>query len=148
MIIFLLSLFSLVIPAVKIAHPDPSYEVMIGEMVSFQCEAVISFVRNYTVNIHDNITFECVATGIPSPFITWYRNETVLNNTADLRVTTSELSDSVITMNSNGDTVFTVIRTLTVTISEDGDSGSYKCRASNEVGEDSIEFGLIVQSKL
>lgn len=137
-------------PVVTIVYPDPSYEIVIEEMVSFQCTAVVSFIRNYTVNFRDNITFECVAIGNPPPLITWYKNETELNSTTDHRVTTSELSNSMIVMDSNGDQFFSVNRTLTIAISEDTDSGSYECRASNEdiPGQGSMEFGLIVQSKL
>lgn len=144
-------LYLVVTPVVTIVLPDPSYAIMVGELVSFQCAAVVSFMRNYTVNIQDNITFECVAMGIPPPLtITWYRNGTELNNTTDLRVTSSEPSDSMVVMDSNGELVFAVSRTLTIAISEDNDSGYYECRASNEAipGEGSTEFELTVQSKL
>ena len=90
---------------------------------------------NYTVNMTNEVTFECVATGIPPPSITWYRNGTELDS-----------NDTCVTFK---DLIFEITRTLTLVMTEDGDSGIYKCRASNEAtpGEDSMAFELIVQSK-
>ena len=104
---------------------------------------------SYTVNIDDSVTFQCVATGIPPPTITWYRNGTELSNSSNSRVTfgphyvSSELD-------INDGTVYSVNRTLTLRMSEDEDHGRYECRARNEanLAEDSVEFELIVQCKL
>ena len=116
-------------PMVMSVYPDPSQ-------------------LNYTVDMTDEVTFECVATGIPPPSITWYRNGTELdsNNT---RVTFNDPSNAVTVMDSEGEMIFEITRTLILNMTEDGDSGIYECRASNEAtpGEDRIVFELIVQSK-
>ena len=100
---------------------------------------------NYQVNMENNVTFICVATGVPPPSITWFRNGTELNKTTDHRVILGQLSNPV----SDENMVYTVNRTLILGLSEDGDSGSYECMASNDAtpAEDSMEFDLVVQSK-
>ena len=116
-------------PMVTSVYPDPSQ-------------------MNYTVNMTDEVTFECAATGIPPPSITWYRNGTELdsNNT---RVTFNDPSGAVTVMDDEGEMIFEITHTLTLDMTEDRDSGIYECRTSNEAtpGEDSMEFELIVQSK-
>ena len=98
---------------------------------------------NYTVNMGDVVTFQCEATGIPAPSITWLRNGTEL---VGPRYTLSEPSQLSLT---NGEMVFQTARNLTLTRTEDGDTGVYDCMASNGAtpGEDTGSFELIVQSK-
>ena len=52
-------------------------------------------------------------------------------------------------MDDDGEIIFEVTRTLTLDMTEDGDSGTYECRASNDAtpGEDRRTFELVVQSK-
>ena len=97
---------------------------------------------NYRINITDIVTFQCVATGIPSPSITWFRNGTELSNS---RVTLNDPSERTAT----GEMILQTTRTLDLSMTEDGDSGSYECRASNNAtpGEDSESFEVVVQSK-
>ena len=102
-------------------------------------------VMNYTVNLTDTATFQCVATGIPAPSITWFRNGTELDS-SDPRVTFNDPSGEL-TTDGQGEMIFEVTRTLTLGMSEDEDSGSYECRASNDAGEDWESFELVVQSK-
>ena len=97
----------------------------------------------------DEVTFYCMVSGIPPPSITWYRNGTVLNDT---RVVINDPSDSTTILNDDGEIItYYVNRTLTLRMSEDRDSGSYECSASNEAtpatGDDSMAFELIVQSR-
>lgn len=102
---------------------------------------------NYTVNMGEEITFYCVASGIPPPSITWYRNGTELNGAS---VIINDTSDPTTVMDDNGEIItYYINRTLTLRMSEEGDSGSYECSASNEAipGYDSMAFELIVQSK-
>ena len=103
---------------------------------------------SYTVNVGEAVTFECVATGIPPPSITWYRNGTELDNN-NTRVTFNYTSGAVTVMDGEGEMIFEITRTLILNTTEDGDSGIYECRASNEAipGDNSMEFELIVQSK-
>ena len=100
---------------------------------------------NYTVNMGDVVTFQCVATGIPAPFITWFRNGTELSNS---RVTLNDPSGST-DIDGDGEMILQTSRTLNLNMTENGDSGSYECRASNDAtpGEDSESFEVIVQSK-
>ena len=100
---------------------------------------------SYTVNMGDVVTFQCVATGIQAPSITWFRNGTELSNS---RVTLGDPSEGT-TTNGDGEIILQTTRTLNLSMTEDGDSGSYECRASNNAtpGEDSESLELIVQSK-
>lgn len=105
---------------------------------------------DYTINMGDSVTFYCEATGIPPPSIAWYRNGTKFDNITNSRVTLSQSSTPIPEIDKSGAImVYSVNRTLTLMMSEDADSGSYECRASNEAipGENSVKFVLIVQSK-
>ena len=99
----------------------------------------------YTVNMEDVVTFQCVATGIPAPSITWFRNGMELSNS---RVTLGDPSEST-TTDGDGEMILQTTRTLNLSMTEDGDSGSYECRGRNGAtpGEDSESLDLIVQSE-
>ena len=116
-------------PMVTSVYPDPSQ-------------------MNYTVNMGDVVTFQCVATGIPAPSITWFRNGTELSNS---RVTLSDLSEAtnVADVDDTREMILQTSRTLNLSMTEDNESGSYECRASNDgtPGEDSESLELIVQSE-
>ena len=75
--------------------------------------------------------FQCTATGIPAPEISWYRNGTVLNSSTDARVTLSEESVSMVA--TDGGNVYQVNRTLTLDNATDSDSGDYMCQADNDI---------------
>ena len=75
--------------------------------------------------------FQCTATGIPAPEISWYRNGTVLNSSTDARVTLSEESVSMVA--TDGGNVYQVNRTLTLDNATDSDSGDYMCQADNYI---------------
>ena len=103
----------------------------------------VTNVMNYTVNLGDIATFQCVATGIPAPTITWFRGGVELN-ASDPRVTFNAPSNS-----TNAEMVYQVARTLTLDMTEDNDSDTYQCRATNAAmpGMDTMNFTLIVQSE-
>ena len=86
-----------------------------------------------------------MATGIPAPSITWFKNVTELSNS---RVTLGDPYEST-TTDDDGEMILQTTRILNLSMTEDGDSGSYECRASNDAtpGEDSESLELIVQSK-
>ena len=111
-------------PNVTDVYPDPSQ-------------------MNYTVNMGDTVTFECVATGIPAPSITWFRNGTELT---DPRVIPGDLSEATSVADN---LIFQTSRMLALIMTEDDDSSSYECRASNNAtnGSDAELFELIIQSK-
>ena len=114
-------------PNVTSVYPDPSQ-------------------TNYTVNMGDVVTFKCVATGIPAPSITWFRNGTELSNS---RMTLGNLSEATLVEDSAGEMILQTSHSLDLSMTENGDSGSYECRASNNAtnGSDTASFELIVQSK-
>ena len=117
---------SAVSPMVTSVYPDPSQ-------------------MNYTANMGDMVTFQCVTTGIPAPSITWFRIGMELSNS---RVTLGDLSETT-TTDGDGEMILQTTRTLNLSMTEDGDSGRYECRASNEAtpGNDSESLELIVQSE-
>ena len=102
---------------------------------------------NYTVNDTDTVTFECSATGIPPPTITWLRNGMELNATTDSRVTVGDPMEMDFTRDNDGVTVSMVTCTLNLINTTDGDSGMYFCMVTNDAdpGTDTEEFELIVQ---
>ena len=104
---------------------------------------------NYTVNMGDVVTFQCVASGIPAPSITWFRNGTELSSAVNSRVTLGDLSEATSVADNAGEMIFQTSRVFALSMTEDDDSGSYKCRASNNAtnGSDTETFELIVQSK-
>ena len=122
------SLFHTVTPTVTSVYPE------MGQM-------------NYTVNETDTVTFECSATGIPPPTITWLRNGMELNNMTDSRVTVGDPMETNITRDNVGKTVSIVTRTLNLMNTIDGDSGMYTCMASNDANpnNDTEVFELVVQ---
>ena len=102
---------------------------------------------NYTVNESDRVTFECLATGIPPPTITWLRNGTELNSMADSRVTVGVPMEMDFTRDNVGETVSIVTRTLNLINTINGDSGIFTCMATNDANpnNDTEVFELVVQ---
>ena len=102
---------------------------------------------HYTVSETDTVTFECSATGIPSPTITWLRNGNQLNDTTNSRVTVGDPTEMDFTRDNDGETVSMVTRTLSLINTTDGDSEMYTCMVTNDAdpGSDTKEFELIVQ---
>ena len=122
--------YLIVSPMVTSVYPDPSH-------------------MNYTVNMGDVVTFQCVATGIPAPSITWFRNGTELSTGNNSRVMLGNLSEATSVADNAGEMIFQTSRMLALVMTKDGDSGSYECIASNNAtnGSDTESFELIVQSK-
>ena len=100
---------------------------------------ISSNVINYISNENSSVTFECTATGIPAPIITWYRNGVIFNQENDSRVTIAATTDLLDTL------LYRVVETLTINTTQDSDSNTYSCRASNDAGIDTAVFQLIVQ---
>ena len=88
----------------------------------------IIFTENYTVNQFEEVTFECRATGIPAPYINWYRNGDLLNEDFDSRIS---LSDPAVTPPATSNDVYEVYRNLTFNYTRDDDTDTYTCVASN-----------------
>ena len=100
---------------------------------------------NYTVDEGNSVIFECTATGIPAPEITWLRDGVELNSTSDPRITFGAASDPMDFSRDDGETVLEVTRNLTLANTVDEDSGSYVCMATNMVGNDNDTFEVIIQ---
>ena len=100
---------------------------------------------NYTVDEVNSITFECTATGIPAPEITWLKDGVELNSTSDPRITFAAASDPMAVSRDDRETVLEVTRNLTLANTVDEDSGSYVCMASNIAGNDNDTFEVIIQ---
>ncbi|KAJ7323708.1 Hemicentin 2 [Desmophyllum pertusum] len=75
----------------------------------------------YTVNETNNVTMVCRATGVPRPTITWFKT----GNSKEL---------------ANGEQYLIVNTT-------GSDDGTYTCMAKNELGQDSREITLNVQTR-
>ncbi len=109
---------------------------------------VINFA--YTVNEDDPVTFNCSASGIPAPRISWfrvYRNESATNiNDTRFSISQSQVDDNYELPDGRG-TGFLVTSQLAISITQDEDSGQYQCLAENDVGNTTREFELVVQSK-
>ena len=98
-----------------------------------------------TVNETEVVLFECTATGIPAPTISWYRSGTELSG--DSHITLSNHTAPTL-VQGDGGMVYSVSRTLILADTRDDDSDTYTCVADNIVGNDSQEFELVVQSEL
>ncbi len=99
----------------------------------------------YVVNVTDDITFQCIATGVPPPDIQWYRGNVMLNSSSDSRVTIG-----IPMINEPERALATVTRELVLTQTSTSDAGSdYSCRATNAAmgGQDSRMFEVYVQGK-
>ena len=99
---------------------------------------------SYTVNETETVTFECSATGIPGPSISWSRSGVELSGP---RVTINDPVTTNFSRMDDGENIQLVSRTLQLTNTVDDDSGTYTCNATNSAGDDYQSFELIVQSK-
>ena len=105
----------------------------------------------YTINETNSITFECSASGIPAPTISWLRinqtMSTLLTNGTRSLISPPQV-DNTYELPAGRGTAFLVTSTLTIPVTQDEDSGQYACQAVNDFGnETSREFYLIVQGK-
>ena len=110
-------------------------------------------VGGYFVNETLAVTFSCNATGIPPPTIQWYRDQTLLSGTIGSDFNDTDLNSRVVVDDPNVESslgeVSSVSRSLTVMNAMDGDTGTYRCEATNEaMGGTNIEnFEVFVQCK-
>jgi len=90
------------------------------------------------VDAGNNVTFVWVASGDPSPSISWNRGGIVLNN--DSRVT---IYEDLVTENE----MIFVQSILALSSAEEADSGQYSCFAENTLGNDTASFVLTVNAQ-
>ncbi len=76
-----------------------------------------------TVTAPDSATFECTASGLPRPNITWFNpNSTSLTPGMDgVTITDTDMGDR------------DIVSTLTLSATAPSDSGTYTCSAGNNV---------------
>ena len=87
--------------------------------------------KSQTTSEGSNVTFSCVASGVPEPSLSWTINGTAINVTANPRIN----------LTADG-------QQLTVTNVNRTDSGEFRCVASNKVGNvTSMAAKLTVQCK-
>ena len=105
------------------------------------------------VNQTDSVTFECSATGIPTPLIQWYQSDLLLNGTGPGINSRVNLTTTV---NISLGELSTAISSLTISDTMGGDSGNYTCAATNVLtnytemteGRKIVIIELFVQGKL
>ena len=103
----------------------------------------------YTVNEFNPVTFQCIAFGLPSPTLSWFKDGEALNTAYDSRITVGVHSAPVL-VEIDGETVYEVNQNLTLDNTMDDDSGTYTCQATNENAVQPIvrqDFELFVRSK-
>ena len=112
---------------------------------------IITPMEDYTVNETNPVTFECSASGIPAPTISWFRiNQTVstmLTNGTQSLISPPRVENTYELPGDRG-TAFLVTSTLTIPATQDEDSGQYTCQAVNDFGNETREIELIVQGNL
>ena len=106
-----------------------------------------------TVDQFTLANFDCSAAGIPPPDISWvrvYNNGTIVQLTmaSDPRVTLLDAEEDSEYDLENVGIVSLVNRTLNLSSALDDDSGTYRCIARNEAGNDTQDFELVVQGMI
>ena len=84
--------------------------------------AVVENPKNQSVFIGSNVTFNCTAMGLPTPTISWMKNN-------DSCVVTSDVRARVVSDNKNNHSQL-IINKVRIE-----DNGKYQCVASNSAGE-------------
>lgn len=93
--------------------------------------------QNTEVFANRTVVLTCTAFGIPSPTVSWYREDSLLMNDTRVSIDTEDTTDE------NENTF--VASTLRISSTEESDSGSYNCSVDNGVGSDSTTFELTVR---
>ena len=103
-----------------------------------------------TVDQFQPATFDCSATGIPPPQISWTRSHNggsiSLTSMTSIDICQPIQMDNYVLVDGRG-MAFRVNRLLVLNETEDRDNGVYSCVGSNIAGNDSREFQLVVQGQ-
>ena len=104
----------------------------------------------YVVNETFETVFFCNATGIPPPEIQWTRGSTTLDPDNENSTFSQRLQLSTPVVDEPERSVSSVMRTLTISDTLEGDAGMYSCVATNvaENGRDDETFELFVQGMI
>ena len=101
----------------------------------------------FRVNETMNITFSCIATGLPAPIISYLKGNYQLGSS---RYNIIRGTDSTFLL---GDGIYQVMGILILTNATDGDTGNVTCQATNTVTElnqtrmDASTVNLVVNSE-
>ena len=93
----------------------------------------------------DTVVLACSATGLPRPSIQWYKDGVLLMNESLTSIYTEEFE--------NNGLLFTTSILELCSVGGD-DVGTYSCQATNNIGNDSVEFevqvmlGLDIQASI
>ncbi len=145
----------------EIKHSNVSYDTSL--FLSLVCSVHPSLSVNpyflepqpnqlFTYNETDNVTFTCTAVGIPAPDILFFQNTLRLNGSGaeppNPRVILENVTSPVMN-NASGEFLLEVSRTLIITDTEDGDSGSYSCQTVSDprLEVNTVTFELLVQGQ-
>ena len=96
--------------------------------------------QNTTVSENDTVTFNCSATGVPTPIISWYKQHT--GNTLQLL---TAMGSYTISSTTSGDQNVTSM--LSITTAMLSDAGWYVCRASSNGAMSTSSATLTVVGK-
>ena len=91
---------------------------------------------------NSSVTFQCQASGIPSPTISWYRNGAMLSPSTDPRISLGAPTQQ---LQITG--VYRVTRNITINSTATTDAGVYSCVGVNQYGNGSNIFIVTVQCK-
>uniref|UniRef100_A0A8D8G2B6 Titin n=2 Tax=Culex pipiens TaxID=7175 RepID=A0A8D8G2B6_CULPI len=108
------------------ASPNSPY-YKIAAPIQKEAPVVSEHLKDVSIGLDQTITLTCVVNGVPTPEVTWYRNGTVLKE----RTITYE----------NGAAKYVVKKTTTET------SGTYVCKATNEVGSVESSCRVVIEEK-
>ena len=97
----------------------------------------------YEINQFMAVTFMCIAIGIPPPDVQFFLNDTLLDSQFNDRFSLMNPTTETVDITDRGD-VNLVMRRLLIDPALDEDSNNYTCVATNDNGNDSIEFELVV----
>ena len=88
---------------------------------------------NHTTYSSVNVTFSCIATGIPRVEVQWALNGTVLNNNDQVKFVITNNTQGSCTINNPPEQCKTVSK-LEIFNVEPADNGEYTCNATNGAG--------------
>jgi len=80
--------------------------------------------------INNSFTLECTAEGFPTPFIQWYHNNTMINNSSNRYIVETTSMNSITSI-------------MTVIMADFTDSGLYHCEANSSVFVDNVSSDMV-----
>lgn len=116
---------------VRVSHPAGDFSVFLSLIPAFT--VMQDGEQNVTANSGEQVSFTCIAYGLPSPRIVWLKGDNLVS------------SDNVITTSGGEPQTGNITSTLTINALITADEGIYFCRAIN--GTSSIQFPFYLMIK-